>query len=177
MIVKQNNVVFGAGTMPRSMWSGTGNLNDVLLNLAHQETQNNQIGELAQPSATYWPLSARFRWTEKFEGVAMAVLLQFEVKGVAIFINNSQGEQLIQPSVVAFFHIWIVYNTVAKSSQLPAVLLLTNQIQISLFAQLSCAKIKSAFDWSIAVQFGINLDKKVYSLTIHTLYIQIWLVV
>ena len=35
----------------------------------------------------------------------MAVLLQFEVKGVAIFINNSQGEQLIQPSVVAFFHI------------------------------------------------------------------------
>ena len=50
-----NNIVFGAGTRPWSMRSGTGNLNDVLLNLAHQETEQS---DRAQPSATYWPSSA-----------------------------------------------------------------------------------------------------------------------
>ena len=29
----------------------------------------------------------------------------FEVEGVVIFVGNSQGEQLIQPSIVAFFRI------------------------------------------------------------------------
>ena len=57
-------------TNRRSMRSCPGNLNDVLLNLAHQETQNNQLGELAQPPATYWPSSAMFRWPAIFEGVA-----------------------------------------------------------------------------------------------------------
>ena len=76
MIHKANSVVFSTGTRPWSTWSGTANLNDVLLNLVYQKTQNNQPGELAQPSATYWPTSAMFRWPERFEGVAMAVLLQ-----------------------------------------------------------------------------------------------------
>ena len=31
-----NSLVFGAGTRPRSMRSGTANLNDALLNLVHQ---------------------------------------------------------------------------------------------------------------------------------------------
>ena len=31
-----NCLVFGAGTRPRSMQSGTANLNDALLNLVHQ---------------------------------------------------------------------------------------------------------------------------------------------
>ena len=35
-IHEANNLVFGAGTRPRSMRSGTGNMNDALLNLVHQ---------------------------------------------------------------------------------------------------------------------------------------------
>ena len=33
----------------------------------------------------------------------MAVLCSFEVEGVAIFVDNSQEAQVIQPSVFAFF--------------------------------------------------------------------------
>ena len=51
-IHETNSPVFGAGTRPRSMRSGTANLNDVLLNLVHQETQSNRLEEQAQPSAT-----------------------------------------------------------------------------------------------------------------------------
>ena len=43
------------------------------------------------------------------------------------------------------------------SIQALAVLLVTNQKQILLFSQLSHEKVKSAFDWSIAMQFGISL--------------------
>ena len=47
------SLVFGAGTRPRSLRSDIANLNDALLNLVHQETQINRLGEQAQPSATY----------------------------------------------------------------------------------------------------------------------------
>ena len=61
-----------------------------------------------------------------------------------------------------FFFFWgggvsIVYNTVATSVQVPAVLLLINQKRILLFVQLSDEKVKSTFDWSIAMQVGISL--------------------
>ena len=36
-------------------------LNDVLLNLIYQETQDNQLGEQIQPSVTYRQSSARLR--------------------------------------------------------------------------------------------------------------------
>ena len=35
-IHKANSLVFSVGTRPQSMWSGTGNMNDALLNLVHQ---------------------------------------------------------------------------------------------------------------------------------------------
>jgi len=34
----------------------------------------------------------------------MAVYYSFEVEGVVIYVENSHGEQLIQPSVIAFYH-------------------------------------------------------------------------
>ena len=70
----------------------------------------------------------------------------FEVEGVAIFVNNSQGEQLTQLSIVAFY----VWPAACGTT-------IDHQIQISLFAHLAMQNVKSAFDWSIAVQFGINL--------------------
>ena len=47
------SLIFGAGTRLRSLRSDIANLNDALLNLVHQETQSNRLGEQAQPSATY----------------------------------------------------------------------------------------------------------------------------
>ena len=35
-IHKANSLVFSAGTRPRTMRNGTGNMNDALLNLVHQ---------------------------------------------------------------------------------------------------------------------------------------------
>ena len=43
-----------------------------------------------------------------------------------------------------------VYNAIATFIQVPVVLLLTNQMQISFFEQPSHEKVKSTFDWSIA---------------------------
>ena len=65
----------------------------------------------------------------------------------------------MRPSVIAFFRVLICYKAVATFIQAPPVLLLTNQMQISLFAQLSFAEVKSGFDWLIAVQLGINLHR------------------
>ena len=118
--------------------------------------------------ATYWPSSTRFQWPENLKALQWPLYCSFEVEGVAIFVDNSQGEQLIQPSVVAFFRVWIVYNAVATFSQLPAVLLLTNQIRISITARQAVQNVKSALDWSIAMQFA-QIYTVVYSLTIHTL--------
>ena len=39
-----------------------------------------------------------------------AFYCSFEVEGVAIFVDNSQGEQLIQPSVVAFFRAFKLFT-------------------------------------------------------------------
>ena len=47
------SLVFSAGTRPQSLRSDIANLNDALLNLVHQETQINRLGEQTQPSATY----------------------------------------------------------------------------------------------------------------------------
>ena len=153
-----NNLVFGAGTRPRSM------MNDVLLNLVHQETLNNQLGRTGTTFCYLLAIVCQVPVTRKIRrrgnGRFIAALKS------AIFVDNSQEAQLIQPSVVAFFHVLVVYNAVATSSQPPAVLLLTNQIWISLFARWAVQKVKSAFDWSIAVQFGINLHS--WYIALHT---------
>ena len=157
------------------MRSGTANLNDALLNLVHQQAQSNWLGGQAQPSATYRQSSTRFWWTENFEGVAMAVLLQLWSRRSSNFLQ--QFTRRAANTCTTFCCCFLSHLNclqrrchVATSSQPPEVLLLTNQIRISLFARWTVQKVKSAFDWSIAMQFGINL----HSLTVHTL-IPIWL--
>ena len=72
--------------------------------------------------------------------------------------------KLIQLRVVAFFPFRFVYNTIATFIQLPAVLLLTNKMQISILAQLSRAKnlnprliVNSRAIWDIIAQLVHNL--------------------
>ena len=86
----------------------------------------------------------------------------FKVKGVAIFSDNSL--EAITTSCCCFLPFRFVYNTIAIFIQLPAVLLLTNKMQISLLVQLSCAKIRnphlivnSRAIWDIIAQLVHNL--------------------
>ena len=49
----------------------------LFLILLCQEIQNNRLGEQIQPSAIYRQSSTRLWWPERFEGMVMAVLVQF----------------------------------------------------------------------------------------------------
>ena len=85
-----------------NMWA---KLNDALLNLVHQETQGNRLGEQIQSSATYHQSSSR--------------LQKILTCGICCFIAALKSKN------IGFC--WAVQ------------------------------KVKSTFDWSIAVQIGINM--------------------
>ena len=131
-------------------------------------TQSNRLGERAQPSATYPQLTPCSGDPKHSKAWQWPFYCSFEVEGVVIFVDNSQEAQLIQPPVVAFFRVGIVYSAVATSSQPPAVLLWPIRCG---FHFLHTYRAKSEIRIWLVDSRAIwdKFAQSVYSLTIHTL--------
>ena len=65
----------------------------------------------------------------------------------------------MRPSVIAFFCVLICYKAVATFYPGTCSTTIDQSDADFTFAQLSFAKVKSGFDWLIAVQLGINLHR------------------
>ena len=121
------------------------------------------------PASLHW-----LKWPEKFKHMVMTILSQLQSQRSCDFCWRLIRDQLMQPFVTAFFLVLICLQRCCYVH-------LSRHLQYY-YWPIKCwfhflhnwavQKVKSTFDWLIAMQLG----QLVYSLTIHTLetYNCIW---